>query len=161
MLIRKATTSDIENIQSIAKTTWANTYTFLPQGQIEYMLELMYSNNSLLEQMNNKHQFFVAENDENIIGFASVSKQEENTCKLNKLYVLPTTQKTGAGKCLLQSVITFAKENGVKEIQLQVNRNNNAKDFYLKHGFTILFEADFEIGNGYFMNDYVMGIKLS
>ena len=160
MQIRKATIADIETIQSIAKTTWANTYTFLPQGQIEYMLELMYSNNSLLEQMSNKHQFFVAINDEKIIGFASVSKQDENTCKLNKLYVLPTTQKTGAGKALLQRVVAYAKENGVKEIQLQVNRNNNAKDFYLKHGFTILYEADFEIGNGYFMNDYVMSLKL-
>lgn len=161
MLIRKATTADIENIQQIAKTTWANTYTFLPQGQIEYMLELMYSNNSLLEQMSNKHQFYVAIIDENVIGFASVSKQDENNCKLNKLYVLPSTQKTGAGKALLEMVIVYAKENGVKEIQLQVNRNNNAKDFYLKHGFTILYEADFEIGNGFFMNDYVMGLMIN
>ena len=158
MLIRKATKADIETIQQIAKTTWANTYTFLPQGQIEYMLELMYSNNSLLEQMSNKHQFFVAINDENIIGYASVSKQDKNICKLNKLYVLPSTQKTGAGKALLESVIAYAKENGVKEIQLQVNRSNKAKDFYLKHGYKILYEADFEIGNGYFMNDYVMGL---
>jgi N-acetylglutamate synthase-like GNAT family acetyltransferase len=161
MQIRKATIADIETIQSIAKITWANTYTFLPQGQIEYMLELMYSNNSLLEQMSNKHQFYVAIIDENIIGFASVSKQDENICKLNKLYVLPSTQKTGAGKALLQSVIDYAKENEAKEIQLQVNRNNNAKDFYLKHGFAILYEADFEIGNGFFMNDYVMSLKLS
>jgi N-acetylglutamate synthase-like GNAT family acetyltransferase len=161
MLIRKAATADIEFIQQIAKTTWANTYTFLLQGQIEYMLELMYSNNSLLEQMSNKHQFYVAIIDENIIGFASVSKEDENICKLNKLYVLPSTQKTGAGKALLQSVIDYAKENEAKEIQLQVNRNNNAKDFYLKHGFAILYEADFEIGNGFFMNDYVMSLKLS
>jgi len=161
MLIRKATKEDIETIQSIAKITWAITYTFLPQGQIEYMLELMYSNNSLLEQMSNKHQFYVAIADENIIGFASVSKQDENICKLNKLYVLPTTQKKGAGKALLQMVLAYAKENGAKEIQLQVNRNNNAKDFYLQQGFTILYEADFEIGNGFFMNDYVMGFKLS
>ena len=46
------------------------------------------------------------------------------------------------------------------ELQLQVNRNNSAKDFYLKFGFTILYEADFEIGNGYFMNDYVMSLVL-
>ena len=73
---------------------------------------------------------------------------------------MPTTQKTGAGKALLQSVIAYAKENNAFELQLQVNRNNNAKDFYLKQGFTILYEADFEIGNGYFMNDYVMQLKI-
>ena len=32
--------------------------------------------------------------------------------------------------------------------------------FYLKHAFKVLFEADFEIGNGFFMNDYVMSLEL-
>jgi N-acetylglutamate synthase-like GNAT family acetyltransferase len=161
MQIRKATIQDIEAIQSIAKTTWAVTYDFLPVGQMEFMLDWMYSTTSLQQQMENGHQFFVAVVEDKIVGFTSVNKEDKNMCKLNKLYVLPSTQKTGAGKALLQRVISFAKENDAKEIQLQVNRNNNAKDFYLKHGFTILYEADFEIGNSYFMNDYVMSLKLS
>lgn len=159
MIIQKATIQDIPSIQSIAQITWANTYTFLSQQQMDYMLDWMYSTISLQQQMQNGHQFYVAVVGE-IIGFASVSKEEKNICKLNKLYVLPTTQKTGAGKALLQNVITFTKENKATELQLQVNRNNNAKDFYLKQGFTILYEADFEIGNGFFMNDYVMGLQL-
>jgi N-acetylglutamate synthase-like GNAT family acetyltransferase len=161
MLIRKATKADVETIQSIAKITWASTYTFLSNEQMDFMLDWMYSTTSLQQQIKNGHQFYVAIADEIIVGFASVSKEDENICKLNKLYVLPSTQKTGAGKALLQSVIDYAKENEAKEIQLQVNRNNNAKDFYLKHGFAILYEADFEIGNGFFMNDYVMSLKLS
>ena len=161
MIIRKATLKDIESIQSIAKTTWAVTYNFLSKEQIEYMLDWMYSTKSLQQQMQNRYQFYVAEVEEVIVGFVSVSKEDENIYKLNKLYVLPTTQKTGTGKALLQSVITYTNENGGKEIQLQVNRNNNAKDFYIKHGFVVLYEADFEIGNGYFMNDYVMSLKLS
>ena len=161
MQIKEATTNDISAIQNLAEITWENTYNFLPNGQIEYMLELMYSNTSLQEQMNSGHQFYVAIVDENIVGFASVSKEkDDNIFKLNKLYVLPTKQKSGAGKALLQSVIAYAKENNAFELQLQVNRNNNAKDFYLKQGFTILYEADFEIGNGYFMNDYVMQLKI-
>lgn len=160
LIIRAAGEQNIPTIQSIAKITWANTYTFLSDEQMEYMLDWMYSTTSLQQQMQNGHQFYVADVNDEIIGFASVSKENESVCKLNKLYVLPTTQKTGAGKALLQSVITFAKENNAKEIQLQVNRHNNAKDFYLKQGFTILYEADFEIGNGFYMNDYVMGLKL-
>lgn len=161
LFIRKAIIDDIPFIQKIAETTWAVTYSFLPQGQVEYMLDWMYSTASLQQQMQEQqHQFYVAIVDENIVGFASVSKDKESIYKLNKLYVLPTTQKTGAGKALLATIITYCKENNASEIQLQVNRNNNAKDFYLKQGFTILYEADFEIGNGYFMNDYVMGLKL-
>ena len=127
MQIKEATTNDISAIQNLAEITWENTYNFLPNGQIEYMLELMYSNTSLQEQMNSGHQFYVAIVDENIVGFASVSKEKEFIYKLNKLYVLPTTQKTGAGKALLQSVIAYAKEKNALELQLQVNRNNNAK----------------------------------
>jgi diamine N-acetyltransferase len=160
MQIRKATIADIETIQAISKITWEDTYRFLPNGQMEFMLDWMYSTTSLQQQMQNGHQFFVAEFEDNIVGFASTSIQESNIYKLNKLYVLPSTQKTGAGKALLESVVDYAKENSGKEIQLQVNRSNKAKDFYLKQGFTILYEADFEIGNGFFMNDYVMGLSL-
>jgi N-acetylglutamate synthase-like GNAT family acetyltransferase len=160
LIIRNAITNDIKTIQSIAKTTWAITYHFLSPEQIEYMLNWMYSTTSLQEQMQNEHQFFVAAVDGIVIGFASVSKEEKNICKLNKLYILPTIQKAGVGKALLQRVIAFAKENDRNEIQLQVNRNNNAKNFYLRQGFEILHEADFEIGNGFFMNDYVMGLKI-
>lgn len=161
LVVRKATQNDIEAIQEISKITWADTYTFLPNGQMEFMLDWMYSSSSLLKQMNNGHQFFVAEYENKIVGFASTSLQELNIYKLNKLYVLPIIQKIGAGKALLKRVVAFAKENSAKEIQLQVNRNNNAKDFYLKQGFVVLYEADFEIGNGYFMNDYVMSLTLS
>jgi len=160
LLIRDATENDIPSIQYIAKITWSNTYTFLSKEQTEYMIEWMYSTTSLKQQMQKGHQFFIAEVDNVIVGFASINKEDENICKLNKLYVLPTTQKTGAGKALLQRVVAFAKYNDGEEIQLQVNRNNNAKDFYLKQGFAILYEADFEIGNGFFMNDYVMSLKL-
>lgn len=159
--IRKATLNDIETIQSIAQITWANTYTFLSDEQMKYMLDWMYSTKSLEQQMQNGHQFYVAINNDIIIGFASVSKEDSTICKLNKLYVLPTTQKTGAGKALLQTVIDYAKENNAIELQLQVNRFNNAKDFYLKQGFNILYEKDFEIGNGFYMNDYVMTLNLT
>ncbi len=160
MMIRKGTLNDIEAIQEISKITWAVTYDFLPKGQMEYMLEWMYSSESLKNQMLQGHQFFIAEINEQSIGFASVSSEKNQVYKLNKLYVLPYIQKTGAGKALLKEVILYAKNNGGNELQLQVNRNNSAKEFYLKNGFKVLFEADFEIGNGFFMNDYVMSLQL-
>ena len=160
MMIRKGTLNDIEAIQEISKITWAVTYDFLPKGQMEYMLEWMYSSESLKNQMLQGHQFFITEINEQSIGFASVSSEKNQVYKLNKLYVLPYIQKTGAGKALLKEVILYAKNNGGNELQLQVNRNNSAKEFYLKNGFKVLFEADFEIGNGFFMNDYVMSLQL-
>jgi ribosomal protein S18 acetylase RimI-like enzyme len=51
-------------------------------------------------------------------------------------------------------------KKNAKALQLQVNRFNKAKEFYEKLGFTVIKTADFDIGNGYFMNDYVMEKKL-
>jgi ribosomal protein S18 acetylase RimI-like enzyme len=71
--------------------------------------------------------------------------------------VLPTIQKSGAGKALLAAVTEYAKSNSGEQLVLQVNRQNAAVEFYHKMGFQIHYEADFNIGNGYQMNDYVMG----
>jgi len=76
--------------------------------------------------------------------------------KLNKLYVLPAAQGTGAGKALLNKAIEVAKAAGSGSLFLQVNKQNSAFNFYLKHGFVKEQEFKFDIGNGFFMDDYVM-----
>lgn len=43
---------------------------------------------------------------------------------------------------------------------LNVNRNNKALHFYEHKGMKKLREGDFPIGNGYYMNDYIMGLEL-
>jgi len=58
---------------------------------------------------------------------------------------------------LLDFVLNEIKKTAEKSVlQLNVNRQNNAVNFYLKKGFSILYEEDNDIGEGYFMNDYVM-----
>lgn len=161
LIIREATAADIPAIRHIAQTTWPATYgPILSQEQIDYMMQWMYSENTLREQMEQGHQFYMAELNGNAHGFAGVSGEGNTVFKLHKLYVIPDTQKTGAGKALLQQVIHYAKTNGGTQLLLQVNRHNNAKGFYEKQGFTILKEADTDIGNGYFMNDYIMQLPL-
>ncbi len=161
LVIRKATSADINDIQRIARETWPTAYgELLSKEQLEYMLGLMYSETSLQDQMDKGHQFFMAELDGNTFGFASVSAESDDRFKLNKLYVMPITQKTGAGKALLDEVIKYAKQNAGTKLFLQVKRDNNAKGFYEKHRFIITGELDLDIGNGYFMNDYIMELSL-
>jgi ribosomal protein S18 acetylase RimI-like enzyme len=52
------------------------------------------------------------------------------------------------------------KDKGAVALQLQVNRQNKAKGFYEKAGFTILEEIKLDIGGGFVMDDYVMEKKL-
>ena len=94
------------------------------------------------------------------VGFASVSEQEKGYFKLHKIYVLPATQGTGAGKYLLNEVEKYVQNAGGKKLSLNVNRFNKAKGFYEKMGFAVIREEDIPIGP-YWMNDYVLEKNLS
>lgn len=157
IFIREATAKDIRSIQQIAFSTWPVAYSaILSDEQLEFMLDMFYSEASLLNQMNNGHTFLMAELNESPIGFASFNLAEPKKYKLQKLYVLPTIHKNGSGKILLNKVIECIKELGADTLQLNVNRNNKAIGFYEKMGFKIIKEDDINIGHDYYMNDYVM-----
>lgn len=164
--IRPATAEDIAFIRSVSERTWPSTYGhIISQAQIDFMLDWMYSDDSLKNQMNAGAEFYIASiknNNEWLeVGFCSVSAEKEEgannyTHKLNKLYVLPSAQGTGAGKALLNKALEVAKLAGSKSIFLQVNKLNKAYSFYLKKGFIKESEFKFDIGNGFYMDDYVM-----
>ncbi len=177
-MIRIATLDDIPVIQEIAYNTWPTTYGgIISEEQIRYMLDLMYSTESLVQQMSKGHTFFLMESDDTInrdhsihtnaiaeqkvLGFASVSDEGNSIFKLNKLYVLPAAHKTGTGKALLNTVKTYAVQNGGKELILQVNKQNPAIAFYKSQGLSIMSENIFELDHGFIMDDYTMGISLS
>lgn len=159
--IRKATQFDIQAIQDIAYETWPSAYKeILTEEALNYMLSFFYSAEALQQQMNEGQQFFIAALNNTAIGFGAVSRYDETTFKLNKLYVLPGVQKTGAGKELMNYAVDLAKSQGAKSFILNVNRFNPAKFFYEKRGFHILKEEDVDLGNGIVQEDYVMGIEV-
>ena len=171
MMLRTATLSDRALIRSISERTWPSTYGhIISQEQIDFMLEWMYSDASLEKQMNTGCEFFIVNLNGDDVGFCSVSPEEEEnnstekvagakSYKLYKLYVLPAAQGTGAGKALLNKSIEVAKASGSSSLFLQVNKQNDAYTFYLKHGFVKEQEFKFDIGNGFFMDDYVMRLS--
>jgi GNAT superfamily N-acetyltransferase len=94
------------------------------------------------------------------IGYASYQSLQASHFKLHKLYVLPHVQGKGAGRIFLTDLLQRIKELGAHTLELQVNRYNKAVGFYQQMGFTIRETADIEIGNGFYMNDYIMQIAL-
>lgn len=160
--IRKAFLEDIPLIRELTFRVWPQTYAAtLSQEQINYMLEMMYSESSLTKQMKEEGCDFVLvyEND-NPVGFASFSEVEAGTWKLHKIYILPNQQGKGTGRFVIDYIINEIKKIQASSLQLQVNRYNKAKNFYEKLGFSVIKTADFDIGNGFFMNDYVMEKKV-
>ena len=157
LVIRPASITDIPHIQAIASATWPAAYSsILGEDQLQYMLQKFYSTLSLQQQMEDNHYFFLALKQYQPVGFASFSHISGGIYKLQKLYVLPPEQRMGIGKCLLESIEDLAKSMGGDTMQLNVNRNNKATNFYSRNGYSIVREEDIEIGSDYFMNDYIM-----
>lgn len=164
MRIFKASTSDIPLIQSIAQKTWPETFKdILSAEQIVYMLEWMYSTDALSKSINDPSQsFWLLEDEGNYLGFAGIEHRYKgkNTTKLHKIYVLPEAQGKHIGKQLMEQVFNEARNAGSAELLLNVNRHNNATEFYKRLGFTIILEENIDIGNGYLMEDYVMSCAI-
>lgn len=156
--IAKASLSDIPTINSIAKEVWPVAYRdVITAEQIEYMLERMYSSESLQQQMTVENcTFYILHDTGRPMGFASFSEISPAVFKLHKLYVISTSQKRGYGSHLLDKIFGDITEAGGGRLQLQVNKKNSAITFYKKIGFEILEEAVFDIGHGFVMDDYIM-----
>ncbi|MBS1920444.1 MAG: GNAT family N-acetyltransferase [Bacteroidetes bacterium] len=159
--IRNATTDDIALIRELSFKIWPQTYAaIISKEQIDYMMKLMYSKTSLQKQMMQGSQFIIAYDNEEPVGFAAYQETAPAVFKLLKIYVLLSQQGKGTGKFIIAHIVEKIKSKNAEALQLQVNRNNNARFFYEKLGFQILKEINLDIGNGFFMNDYVMQLSL-
>ncbi len=162
VIIYTVTEKEIDIISRLASEIWPVAYAdILSEGQLNYMLDLMYCHDALLQQMQQGHTFLLLKLNGEAIGFASYSLIENpGIYKLQKLYALTQKQKKGFGKMLLEYVIEQVKMRGGKALQLNVNRKNTAKGFYEKMGFSVIREEDIDIGNSYYMNDYIMELSI-
>jgi ribosomal protein S18 acetylase RimI-like enzyme len=161
--IRSAGIEDVKTIGFLAHTIWPATYKeILSSGQLDYMMKLIYSTASLSRQiLELKHSFLILEDDEAPVGFASYSSlSDQNLYKLHKIYVLPNLQGRGLGKLMIDYIVEKIRSCGAVALQLNVNRYNQARRFYEKLGFRVIREEDIDIGQGFFMNDYVMELQV-
>lgn len=161
--IIEAGLQDIPAIQSIAYITWPATYSsIVSKEQLDYMLQMIYSEQAITKQITEQgHNFLLVYENDKAIAFADYALHSQpNIYKLHKLYALPDQQGKGLGKLLISYTVEKIKTLGAAALQLNVNRYNKAKQFYEHLGFKVIYEEDIDIGNGYFMNDYIMEMKL-
>ena len=129
--IRKARIDDCGLINQMAGEVFPATYQeILSPGQLDYMMDWMYSPENIRKQMEEEgHVYF---------------------------------QGAHCGSFLFREAVRYIKEVHPEPclMELNVNRNNKALLFYERMGMRKLREGDFPIGNGYYMNDYIMRLEL-
>lgn len=160
-MLRLAEKLELPRIAEIAEPVWHEHYTpIIGKDQVEYMLQNMYSADALIKQNSEGQIFYFITENKQEIGFIAISKKSEGQWFLHKFYIGMNFQNLHIGGKVIDEMSALMKADDTSnkiEIRLTVNRKNfKSINFYFKHGFTIETVADFDIGNGFFMNDFIM-----
>ena len=160
--LRTATAADLSIIRELAHDTWWPTYGgYLPHGQISLMLDLIYSEHALRSRLEAGQQFILAVREDVVVGFVGFQPKSDipGAMRIEKLYVRLSEQGKGTGKLLINHVSQAALAAGCSHVELNVNRDNPAAEFYSRQGFVIVDKVDIPY-HGYILNDYVMRKEL-
>lgn len=143
--IRNMTEDDIPKIQHIAKLSWHDTYEeIIPLHIQDNFLEMAYSI-SMLEKRLALTNMYVAEFDDQVVGFADFSKDENGIVELTAIYLLLDYRNLRIGSALIKHGIS--RMEGIKFIDVVVEKENKVGyNFYKKFGFVVQneFEDDFD-----------------
>ena len=151
---------DIAPVCALAREIWMQHYPgIITVRQIEYMLAQRYSPEAIRMQLQAGDAWWdKLEVRGELYGFASYERGiEAGAMKLDKLYVHQLVRGRGYGAALIDHVAKVATQQGMDKLTLQVNKHNHGSvAAYLRVGFAVAKTVKVDIGNGFFMDDYVM-----
>ena len=128
--------------------------------QNDYMLAMFQTEVAIKKQLESGYRyFFIQENDRNI-GFIAFYPKE-SVMYLSKFYLYKDERGKGYAHRMLDFVIDESLKIRKNAIELNVNKQNSACLAYDRLGFKIIRSEKNDIGNGFFMDDYVYRLDIS
>ncbi len=152
---------DIETVSKLAKQIWTEHYVpIIGRKQVEYMLDEFQSPEAISSQVEKGCEYFLLEVDGKAVGYLALV-EKNNNLKISKIYVRSEYRGNGLGTYLMNFARQKAKERNLERIWLRVNKDNDSSiEWYKKQGFSIKEANKKSIGQGYFMDDFVMSKRL-
>ncbi|MCP2052838.1 UNVERIFIED_ORG: ribosomal protein S18 acetylase RimI-like enzyme [Pseudomonas fluorescens] len=154
VILRKATTADIDTLREVGCQTYHEHFSTLwsPAGMHGF-LEQDFSSSALRQSLElpGRHAWFIAFDEQgNAVGFAKVNWSvpapltAEVGAELQKIYLLKSAAGRGYGKQLLQCVRDEVAQRGEHLLWLDVLKTNvSAQGFYAAFGFRRMGEIPF------------------
>lgn len=160
--IELTTPESLQAVRDIASDIWPKTFrSILSQEQIVYMMNMMYAPEVMEKEQAEGYHFILLKINGSPAGYISWSAYQEKTAKLHKLYLLEQFHGQGFGSAMLREVRKQAAAQGFSILRLNVNKyNQRAYKAYIRNGFQVTESVKIDIGNGFFMDDYVMSCPL-
>ena len=156
MKIAIASLSEIEELQSISKHTFSETFAEQNSKEnLELFLNQAYNLEVLGRELSNPDStFYLLYDDNGLQGYMKMNRrraqteyQGEKAIEIERIYVMKRAQGLGYGKALLQKAIEVSKSENLPLLWLGVwEKNVSAIRFYQKNGFTPFGEHIFMLG---------------
>jgi len=123
--------------------------------QNDFMLKMFQTESAIKEQLEKGYNyFFVRDDDDKNIGFIAFYPRKD-AMYLSKFYLYRSERGKGYSHQMLDFIIDESKKCGMNAIELNVNKHNSACQAYDRLGFKIIRSEKNDIGNGFYMDDYV------
>ncbi|PCI73174.1 MAG: GNAT family N-acetyltransferase [Gammaproteobacteria bacterium] len=172
LLIQPLDHATIKPLVKLASIIWHEHYdAIIGDEQVDYMLEKFQSEKAIAEQQTEGYRYFAAyeksslrrsdESTNRLMGYFSIIERENSSLFISKFYLSSKARGKGYGRKMLEFIESNAKKSNKISLDLTVNKFNNAYEIYLKLGFEKVGDAQFDIGRGYIMDDYLLTKKLA
>ncbi len=148
----------ITRVAQLAKDIWEEYYpAIISQGQIAHMINTFQSPAAIESQITEGMQYYLTVTDGEEIGYLAYTVEQGNALFLSKIYITRDFRNKGKGREAFEFITQQARKHRCNKVWLTVNKHNKAAiDIYLKKGFTVTESVKKDIGNGFYMDDYVM-----
>lgn len=153
--------TDIPVVNALAGKIWREHYPgIITHAQIEHMLELWYSEEALRKHLAEGYLYTLAVLNGEPVGYIAITKQKEpGQYFVARFYVDRAQKGKGVGRALFDHAVKQLPD--AQAMTLRVNRRNiHPINSYFRMGFRILKADTLDIGHGYLMEDFVMGLDV-
>lgn len=156
--ITVADNSQIHRLARLAKEIWEEYYpSIITREQIAYMINVFQSPEAIENQIQEGMRYYLLTQEGKDIGYIGFLEETDGSLFLSKIYLARNFRNKGNGWKAFKFITDEARKTRCKKIWLTVNKNNKtAIDKYFKMGFVITESVTKDIGNGFYMDDYVM-----
>ena len=155
--IKKVQPDEIRELSVLASDILKEHYDpIIGPEQNDYMLEMFQTAESIAGQIEHGYRYYWAVYNGEKAGFFAIIPRD-GSMYLSKLYIKKERRGLHMARPIIDFIAKEMKKERLKSIFLNVNkRNYDSIEIYKHLGFSVIREEKNDIGNGYFMDDYVM-----
>ena len=152
------TKNDFKKLEPFAASIWEQHYTpIIGANQVAFMLNKYQSAEVMFNQFSAGYKYALVIFGGQQAGYFAYDVKDQKEVFISKLYIHKDFRRRGLGRQVIDFIAKEAQALGCSTMTLSVNKDNSDSiQFYISYGFQTIKAQKVAIGEGFYMDDYVM-----